>query len=166
MLQPRDGRWSDSDELLRVDVPLPHVEDVEAINPYTLRVTWNTGYEDDIDIRPLAEDYSAIFGLLLDPELFETVGPDKYGDSVSWNDGTSISATMLYELAHPAGLTNLEFCRIMATLGTSPIAMAVLLGISYRLVLAYQNKRFIPRVVALAARQLAEQHHKRLAGDL
>lgn len=149
-----------SDHLVGTGVPLPRIESVEALDARRLRVVWKSGETHDIDIMPALLSHRVFVGLRVDDALFRTAERDDYGDAVVWADGSELSATWLYELAEPAGLTNDEFRSAMDSLHMSLDGMAVRLGIARRLIADYRKNKPIPRAVALATRHLVERQRQ------
>lgn len=126
--------------------------------PLTLRVGWQSGGENLIDVAGMIETFKIYAPLRHSPDLFRQARVGEYGTDVVWTDDIDMSADTLWRLAQEqsgATMTPAEFRywreRKAYTLDTAAKA----LGISRRMVAYYEHgERAIPRVVALATRAL------------
>jgi hypothetical protein len=155
--RPNGMNSMDRSEMVGTGVPLPRIESVSALEGRRLRVVWKSGESHDVDVSPALLSHRSFVALRSSDELFSTAARDEFGDAVVWADGSELSATWLYELAEPDGLSNDEFRSAMESLHMSLDGMAVRLGIARRLVADYRKNRPIPRTVALATRHLMER---------
>ena len=124
----------------------------------TLRVRWDTGDENLIDVSGMIESFRPYAPLRQSPELFGQVRVGEHGTDVVWTDEIDMSADTLWRLAQEqAGetMTPAEFRHWRERKAYTLDAAAKALGISRRMVAYYeQGDRPIPRVVALATRGL------------
>ncbi len=138
---------------------LPRIVAASAAGkPFTIRLRWDNGDENQVDVFGLVETFRAYEPLRASPNLFRKVRVGDLGTDVVWTDEIDMSADTLWRLAQEqSGLTMsaAEFRdwreRQAYTLDTAAKA----LGLSRRMVAYYeQGAKPIPRVVALAARAL------------
>jgi DNA-binding XRE family transcriptional regulator len=126
--------------------------------PMTLRLRWDKGDEQIVDISGMIETFRVYEPLRRSPELFRRARLGDLGTDIVWTDDIDMSADTLWRLAlEQAGVTLSADAfrewreRCAYTLDTAAAA----LGISRRMVAYYeQGKKPIPRVVALATRAL------------
>lgn len=138
---------------------MPSIRNAEVIENFVLRVEWDDGREEEIDVAPAILSHRAFVSLRSDPTRFASFVVRDRGDSLVWSDGQELSADWIQELA-PRELGNAEFRDAMSELRLSLDGMASRLGIARRLVADYRKDRPIPKMVALATRYLVE-HYKR-----
>lgn len=153
------GNISEDDDFVEVGGPMPSILKAEVIDNFVLRVEWDDGRDEQIDVAPAILSHRAFVSLRSNPVLFASFVVRDRGDSLVWADGQELSADWIQELA-PRELDNAEFRDAMAELRLSLDGMASRLGIARRLVADYRKDRPIPRTVALATRYLVE-HYKR-----
>lgn len=154
------SKTSELDEFVEVGGPMPSIRKAEVIKDFLLRVEWDSGQAEEIDVAPAILSHRAFVSLRSDPLLFSSFMVRDRGDSLVWPDGQELSADWIQELA-PRELDNAEFRDAMAELRLSLDGMASRLGIARRLVADYRKDRPIPKMVALATRYLVE-HYKRV----
>ncbi len=138
---------------------LPRIVSVAPGNkPMTLRVRWDKGEENLIDVSGVIETYRVYEPLRCSPELFRQVRLGDLGTDVVWTDEIDMAADTLWRLAQEqSGLTLSpdEFRNWRERKAYTLDTAAAALGISRRMVVYYeQGKKPIPRVVALATRAL------------
>ena len=138
---------------------LPRIEAVTAgAEPMTLRVRWDKGEENVVDVSGMIESFRVYALLRQSPEMFRQVQVGEYGTDVVWPQGIDMSADTLWRLVQEqagATMTPDEFRRWRERKAYTLDAAAKALGISRRMVAYYeQGDRAIPRVVALATRGL------------
>lgn len=138
---------------------LPRIDAVSpGRKPMTLRVRWDRGYENLIDVSGMIERFKVYAPLRQAPELFGRVRVGEYGTDIVWTDEIDMSADTLWRLAREqAGetMTPDEFRHWRERKAYTLDIAAKALGISRRMVAYYeQGDRAIPRVVALATRGL------------
>lgn len=139
---------------------LPRITAVTAdkTGPLTLRVSWDKGGENRVDVSSLVGTFRAYEPLRHSPELFDRVRVGEHGTDVVWSDDIDMAADTLWRLAQEqAGVTMSPEAfrhwreRRAYTLDSAANA----LGLSRRMVAYYeQGSKPIPRVVALATRGL------------
>jgi len=126
--------------------------------PLTLRVRWDKGDENLIDVSGMIESFRVYAPLRQSPELFRQVRLGEYGTDVVWTDEIDMSADTLWRLAQEqagATMTPDEFRHWRERKAYTLDAAAKALGISRRMIAYYEEgNRAIPRVVALATRGL------------
>ena len=85
----------DGDPIVYGARPLgPGVTSVEALDGYTLRVTFETGEIRHFDCRPLLD--RGVFRVLADEAEFRRVQPINGGGGVGWASGADLSRDTLY----------------------------------------------------------------------
>jgi DNA-binding XRE family transcriptional regulator len=140
---------------------LPRIAAVAAGDkPFTLRIGWDKGEENLVDLSGLITTFRLYEPLRHSPELFQQVRVGEHGTDIVWTDEIDMAADTLWRLAQEqAGVTLSPHGfkqwreRQAYTLDTAASA----LGISRRMVAYYeQGKKPIPRVVALATRALEQ----------
>ena len=72
----------------------PRVTRVEALDGYTLRVTFATGEVRRLDCRPFLD--KGVFRRLKDDAEFRRVGPVNGGGGVGWASGADLSRDTVY----------------------------------------------------------------------
>jgi len=126
--------------------------------PLTLRVTWEHGGENAVDVSGLIDTFRVYTPLRDNRALFGQVRVGDYGTDVVWTDAIDMAADTLWRLAQEQSgetLTAEDFRawreRKAYTLDTAAKA----LGLSRRMVAYYERgERPIPRTVTLATRAL------------
>jgi hypothetical protein len=141
---------------------LPRIVSVEpGAKPTSLRVRWNTGDENVIDVSGMVATYRMYAPLRQSPELFQQVRVGEYGTDVVWTDDIDMSADTLWRLAQEqagATMTAEQFHDWRLTFAFTLETAASALGISRRTVAYYDHgNRPIPRTVMLATRGLAAE---------
>lgn len=149
----------DGDDLVEVGGPMPVIRRAELVEGFVIRVEWDDGREEEIDIAPAVLSHRAFVSLRNNPPLFAAFEVRDRGDSLVWPDGQELSADWIQELA-PKELGNEEFREAMSELRLSLDGMAARLGIARRLVADYRKDRPIPKTVALATRYLLEHQQR------
>jgi DNA-binding transcriptional regulator YiaG len=138
---------------------LPRIVAVTSGNkPMTLRIRWDKGDENLVDVSGMIESFRVYEPLRRSPDLFRQVRVGEHGTDIVWSDDIDMAADTLWRLAQEqAGVTLSPDAfkhwreRHAFTLDTAAAA----LGISRRMVAYYeQGTKPIPRVVALATRGL------------
>lgn len=147
------------DNFVEVGGPMAVILRAKPLGQMRIRVDWQDGRQEDIDIGPAIHSHRAFVTLRQDPELFSAFEVRSRGDALVWPGGQELSADWIAELA-PRELDNAEFREAMAQLRLSLDGMAMRLGIARRLVADYRKDKPIPRTVALATRYLLEHQHK------
>lgn len=150
---------TDEDDFVEVGGPMPIIRHAQALENLHIRVEWDDGREEVVDLRPAILSHRAYVSLRSDPALFASFKVRDRGDSLVWPDGQELSADWIHELS-PRELDNAEFREAMSQLRLSLDGMAARLGIARRLVADYRKDRPIPKTVALATRYLLEHQQK------
>ena len=126
--------------------------------PMTLRIRWDSGEENRVDVSNLIGTFRVYAPLRNSPDLFRQAGLGEEGTDVVWPDAIDVSADTLWRLAQEqSGLTMSPdaFRDWRERKAYTLDAAARALGISRRMVAYYeQGTKPIPRVVALATRAL------------
>jgi len=116
-------------------------------------IEWKSGVSKVIDLAPAFVTLRVFAKVRKDDELFRTMQVDEYGDALIFADGSELSAMWIEELA-AASMDNGEFREAMDKLRFTLDGMAARLGVARRLIADYRKDKPIPKVVALATRQL------------
>ncbi len=126
--------------------------------PMTLRVRWDNGTENLVDVSGMIQSFRVYAPLRRSPELFRQVRLGEHGTDVVWTDEIDMAADTLWRLAQEqAGetMTADEFRHWRERKSYTLDEAARALGLSRRIVAYYEKgDRRIPRVVALATRAL------------
>jgi hypothetical protein len=150
---------TEDDEFVEVGGPMPVIRRAEPMPDFAVRIEWDDGRDEVIDLRPAILSHRAYVSLRTDPALFNAFVVRDRGDALVWPGGQELSADWIQELA-PRELGNEEFRDAMSELRLSLDGMAARLGIARRLVADYRKDRPIPKTVALATRYLLEHRQK------
>ena len=67
---------------------------VRVLRPYVVEVTFNDGFQRQVDIEPLL--WGEVFAPLRDPALFAQAAVDPEGGGVSWPTGADLAPEFLY----------------------------------------------------------------------
>ena len=142
---------------------LPRIVSVSAGKQlFTLRIGWNHGIENTIDVSALLEKFKIFAPLRESPELFAQVRVGEYGTDIMWSDELDMAADTLWQLAREqSGVTMTANAfrdwRVRHDYTLDEAAAA--LGISRRMVAYYDHgDKPIPRVVALATRSFEQEY--------
>jgi AraC-like DNA-binding protein len=138
---------------------LPRIVAVSAgKRPHTLRIRWEHGGENNIDVSALLEKFRAYAPLRQDTALFRRVRVGEHGTDIVWSDELDMSADTLWRLAREqSGVTMSaeDFRQWRQQKALTLDAAASALGISRRMAAYYDHgDKPIPRVVALATQAL------------
>lgn len=150
---------TEHDEFVEVGGPLPRIRKATAVSGMNVRVEWDDGREEVIDLTPAIMSHRHFVSLRSDPVAFAALAVRDRGDALVWPQGQELSASWIEELA-PTTLDNAEFRQAMADLRLSLDGMAARLGIARRLIADYRKDKPIPKVIALATRYLVDQNKK------
>ena len=129
----------------------PRLLSVQALAPYRLRTTWDTGETLEVDVEPILRRIPAL-APILDLEIFNQVHLGAWGSGVEWLD-EEFGADNVYAWAQEqAGHVSHEmFDRWLHRNQLSLQSAAEVLGISRRRVGDYRTaRRPIPRTIWLA----------------
>ncbi len=135
---------------------IPRIAEVEAAEPYVLRVTFENGIRADIDLRAHIEKHARIFAPLRDnPALWAGVQLDAWGWDVQWDDADmAIPVDLLWRLRlYRTGeaMAPEAFAQWMERHGLTLDRAAAVLGVSRRQVAYYKSgQQLIPKTVRLA----------------
>lgn len=77
---------------------LPRIKTAKVMAPYTLRVAWQDGRIDTVNLEGMIAEF-APFAPLREPAMFATVRVMEYGDGLEWEGGFDYSADTLRQLA-------------------------------------------------------------------
>ena len=138
---------------------LPRITAVSADRrPFTLRIRWDNGDENRVDVSGLVRTFRVYEPLRGAPELFRRVHVGEYGTDIVWSDEIDMAADTLWRLAQEQSGQTMSpdaFRNWRERKAYTLDAAAKALGLSRRMVAYYeQGEKPIPRVVALAARAL------------
>ncbi len=122
--------------------------------PMTLRVRWDSGKENLIDLSGIIRSFRVYAPLRQSPELLQQVRIGEYGTDVVWTDAINMSADTLWRLTQEQlgeTMTPDAFRDWRERKAYTLDEAARALGLSRRMVAYYEKgDRPIPRVVALA----------------
>ena len=138
---------------------LPRITEVASgKGRFTLRIRWDNGKQDLVDVSGQIESFRIYAPLRRAPALFGQVEVGEYGTDVVWPGGIDLSAHTLWRLAQEqsgATMTAEAFRSWRERRAYTLDAAAKALGLSRRMVAYYDHgDKPIPRVVALAAQAL------------
>lgn len=124
----------------------------------SLRVQWDNGDENLIDVSGLIANFRIYAPLRKSSELFRQVRVGEHGTDIVWSDEIDMAADTLWRLAQEqsgATMTADAFRHWRERKAYTLTEAARALGISRRMIAYYEEgQRPIPRVVALATRAL------------
>lgn len=142
-----------TETLISAGKPLPRIRAAQPLDERNALIEWKGGGSTVVDLAPAFVTLRIFAGVRKDDELFRTMTVDEYGDALIFADGSELSAMWIEELA-AASMDNVEFREAMDHLHFTLDGMAARLGIARRLIADYRKDKAIPKVVALATRQL------------
>jgi len=90
------------EEFVSVGAPLPRLKEVEVLDGHRLRVWWQSGDLQEVDVSPAIMSHKSFVRLRADDDLFRTAHCDELGDAVLWNDGSALSAVWIEQLVSAA----------------------------------------------------------------
>lgn len=126
--------------------------------PMTLRIRWDKGEEDLVDVSGMIQNFRVYAPLRQSPKLFRQVRVGEHGTDVIWTDEIDMAADTLWRLAQEQTgetMTPEAFRHWRQRKSYTLDEAARALGLSRRMVAYYEKgDRPIPRVVALATRAL------------
>jgi hypothetical protein len=70
------------------------ITEVEVVGDYRLRLTFEDGTVDDVDLA--VREWRGVFGPLRDPEYFARVTVDQEAGTIAWPDGLDMAPEPLY----------------------------------------------------------------------
>ena len=129
----------------------PKLQSVEALKPYRLSTTWNTGEVLEVDLEPILRGIPAL-DKLLNPVIFAKAHLDEWGNGIEWLDAEVGSDNVYAWAKEQAGeVSHQMFDTWMNRNGLSLRTAADALGISRRMVSYYRTaQKPIPRAIWLA----------------
>jgi hypothetical protein len=138
---------------------LPRIAEVSAgKKPCTLRIRWQRGGWNTVDLSPVVEKFRIYAPLRRSPALFRRARVGEHGTDILWSDKLDISADTLWRLAQEQtgkAMTADAFRNWRTRKEYTLDEAAVALGISRRMTAYYDHgDKPIPRVVALATQAL------------
>jgi hypothetical protein len=144
------------------EMPRKTLPRIRAIAPgrrkFTLRVQWENGETDVVDISRQIETFRVYAPLREAPELLRQVQIGEHGTDIVWPGDIDMSADTLWRMAQEqsgATMTADAFRSWRQRRAYTLDDAAKALGISRRMVAYYDHgEKPIPRVVALATRAL------------
>lgn len=155
-----NGRSSMAEsEFIEAGAPLPRIRHARPEEGFCVRVEWEDGREEIIDLTPAIFSHRQFVVLRDDPQAFRRFHVRDRGDCLIWEGGQELSAEWIEQLA-PSALANSEFRQAMKDLNLSLDGMAAGLGIARRLVADYRKDKPIPPAIALATRYLVGLQRK------
>lgn len=146
-------------EFIEAGPPLPRIRHARPEADFAVRIEWEDGREEVIDLAPAILSHRHFIGLRDDPQAFRRFRVRDRGDCLIWDGGQELSAEWIEQLA-PSSLANSEFRQAMKDLNLSLDGMAARLGIARRLVADYRKDKPIPPAIALATRYLVGLQRK------
>lgn len=151
-----NGNGSMDDDVISVGRPLLRIAAVEALEARQVRIKWQSGKSDVLDLTPALASHRAFIKLRDDDALFHTIHVNEDGNALEWDNGLELSAEWIERLPIPA-MPNSEFRKAMDELSMSLDGMAAMLGTSRRLIADYRKDKPIPRHISLATRYLLDR---------
>jgi hypothetical protein len=138
---------------------LPRIAGISAgTKPYTLRIRWERGGRNTVDVSLLIEKFRIYAPLRRSAALFRRVRVGDYGTDIVWPNQLDMSADTLWRLAQEQTgktMTADAFRSWRARKEFTLDDAASALGISRRMAAYYDHgDKPIPRVVALATQAL------------
>jgi Protein of unknown function (DUF2442) len=93
------GSSMSKDKMVRVGKPIPRISSVTAEDGLSVRITWQDGRSESIDLAPTILTFKAFRPLRNSPELFAKVDVEENGSGIRWNDEMDLASYTLERLA-------------------------------------------------------------------
>ncbi|MDB5523695.1 MAG: hypothetical protein JWM58_1458 [Rhizobium sp.] len=148
-----------NDEIISVGSPLPRIAKAEPLDKRLVRITWNSGNVEVVDLAPALLSRRVFIPLRDDDALFGRLQVSEYGTAIEWPGEMEFSALWLSKLPS-VEFDNQAFREAMDDLGMTLEGMAAALEISRRQVADYRKEKPIPKSVAFATRYLVDFRRK------
>jgi hypothetical protein len=135
---------------------LKRIKSVSAIRgkPYTLRVTWQGGGSETVDMTGVVHRLSA-FAPLRDPAAFRKVRVIADGLGIGWNGGLDYAARSLRLLAEEQRtLSGADLVEFERQAGLTTRETAQIFDIAPRTVASYRRSSRLPRAIGSMLRTL------------
>ncbi|MDX2142244.1 MAG: DUF2442 domain-containing protein [Rhodospirillaceae bacterium] len=134
--------------------PLPQLRAVKAGAGFDLRVTWQDGSAETVDIAPVINSYRVFAPLRRNRALFRRVRLGDQGASVVWTDAIDMDAVTIARLARLTRHARMNASTFKLFLSHNRLTLdgaATAIGVSRRNIAYYASgKKPVPREVALA----------------
>lgn len=147
------------DDRITLGAPLVRIAAVKPVEQYLLRVDWEDGRIDTVDLAGVISGF-APFAIFRDNiALFRTAQPIDWGAALGWENGLDFSAARLREIADiqrtAAQLLSAEDFRTWMTDAAMTVPKAAaFLGMGERQIKKYRaGDAPIPKAIALLIRQ-------------
>lgn len=139
----------------------PRALEVVALEPYKLRIKWDTGETLDVDVENQLRSIAA-YAPILDPDVFKQVHIAEWGGSIEWFD-TEFGDDNVYAWTRQqmGEVSHEMFLDWMRRNNLSLSGAAEALGMSRRMVTYYRmGRKRIPKYVWLACLGWEAVHHR------
>lgn len=139
----------------------PRALEVVALEPYKLRIKWDTGENLDVDVENQLRSIAA-YAPILDPDVFKQVHIAEWGGSIEWFD-TEFGDDNVYAWTRQqmGEVSHEMFLDWMRRNNLSLSGAAEALGMSRRMVTYYRmGRKRIPKYVWLACLGWEAVHHR------
>jgi hypothetical protein len=134
---------------------LPRIRAIKVEKPFTLRVQWQDGTADLVDMTGAIAGFEP-FAPLKDRGLFDRAKVIERGTGIEWPNGLDFSAGSLAHIAaEQKKMTGEDFKRWQSDMSLSLQETADALGVTASTVKNYRNADEIPVTVQLACRAIA-----------
>jgi len=87
------------DEMISVGDPLPRLTAVQVLDDRRVRITWDDGSSDEIDLAPALGSRKVFTAPLNDDAIFASAKVGSFGDCITWGGDAELSAVWIEELA-------------------------------------------------------------------
>src|SRR5208337_1165471 len=84
-MQQQRTAYAGVEKMAPVKNRFPRAQEVTALDPYKLRIKWDTGETLDVDIEKQLRSVPAL-SRILDPDVFRRVHIGEWGGSIEWFD--------------------------------------------------------------------------------
>ena len=90
------------DEMISVGEPLPRLTAIQVLGDRKVRVTWDDGGSDEVDLQSALAHRKVFAAPLNDDAIFASAKVGSFGDCITWGGDAELSAVWIEELARSA----------------------------------------------------------------
>jgi hypothetical protein len=90
------------DEMISVGERLPRLTAVQVLGDRKVRVTWEDGGSEEVDLRSALAHRKVFAVLLNDDAIFASAEVGRFGDCINWGGDAELSAVWIEELVRSA----------------------------------------------------------------
>jgi hypothetical protein len=90
------------DEVVSVGEPLPRLTAVQVLEDRRVRVTWESGRSDEVDLAPALGSRKVFAAPRDDDGIFASARVSEFGDCITWGGDAELSAVWIEQLVRQA----------------------------------------------------------------